>query len=42
VDADDLTDQLFEALRGVAGGDLTWGEILGEGDEVVSRFGAAL
>ena len=26
----------------VAGGGLTWGEILGEGDDVVSRFGAAL
>ncbi len=41
-DAEDQAETLLEALCGVAGGDLTWGEILGEGDEVVSRFGAAL
>ena len=35
-------DRLIAAMLGVAGGDLTLGEILGEGDEVVSRFGAAL
>ncbi len=35
-------DGLLATLQGVAGGSLTWGEILGEGDEVVSRFGAAL
>lgn len=35
-------DGLLATLEGVASGTLTWGEILGEGDEVVSRFGAAL
>ena len=29
-------------VRATAGGQLTWGEILGEGEDVVSRFGAAL
>lgn len=33
-----LTDRLLE----IASGALTWGEILGEGDEVISRFGAVL
>jgi altronate dehydratase large subunit len=35
-------DRLFETLLDVASGTATWGEILGEGEEVVSRFGAAL
>lgn len=34
--------ELFEILNDVASGSRTWGEILGEGDEVVSRYGAAL
>lgn len=34
--------RLWDTLCGVASGDVTWGEILGEGEEVVSRFGAAL
>ncbi|MGH7068070.1 MAG: UxaA family hydrolase [Acetobacteraceae bacterium] len=34
--------ELFETLTDVASGSRTWGEILGEGDEVVSRYGAAL
>lgn len=37
-----LAGELLQRMVGVADGDLTWGEILGEGDEVVSRFGAAL
>jgi altronate dehydratase large subunit len=36
--AERLTDRLLE----VASGALTWGEILGEGDEVISRYGAVL
>jgi altronate dehydratase large subunit len=35
-------DRLFQTLLEVASGTATWGEILGEGEEVVSRFGAAL
>ncbi len=35
-------DRLFQTLLDVASGTATWGEILGEGEEVVSRFGAAL
>jgi altronate dehydratase large subunit len=38
----DAASELFEILSDVASGSLTWGEILGEGDEVVSRYGAAL
>ncbi len=37
-----LAERLLATLTDVAGGTPTWGEILGEGDEVVSRFGAAL
>lgn len=37
-----MVDAVLGQLAQVASGDLTWGEILGEGDEVVSRFGAAL
>lgn len=37
-----LTDPLMDLLAEIASGALTWGEILGEGDETVSRFGAAL
>jgi altronate dehydratase large subunit len=33
---------LMEALLEVASGSLTWGEVLDEGDEVVSRIGEAL
>ena len=35
-------DRLFRTLLDIASGTATWGEILGEGEEVVSRFGAAL
>lgn len=35
-------DRLLAALLETASGQATWGEILGEGSEVVSRFGAAL
>lgn len=37
-----LCERLLSTLVDVAGGTATWGEILGEGDEVVSRFGTAL
>lgn len=39
---EELAEELLQTVLAVAGGALTWGEILGEGDEVVSRFGAAL
>jgi hypothetical protein len=32
----------MEVLLEVASGSLTWGEVLDEGDEVVSRIGEAL
>lgn len=35
-------DQLMHRLVDVASGTLTWGEVLGEGDEVVARLGEAL
>jgi len=35
-------ERLLEVLLGIASGQSTWGEVLKEGDEVVSRFGAAL
>jgi altronate dehydratase large subunit len=35
-------ERLFEVILDVASGTLTWGEVLGEGEEVVSRFGPAL
>ena len=35
-------DRLLGQLLDVASGALTWGEILGEGDEVISHFGAVL
>lgn len=35
-------DELLQLLLEVASGTLTWGEVLGEGDEVVPRFGEAL
>ena len=35
-------DRLRQCVLEIASGMLTWGEILGEGDEVVSRHGAAL
>ncbi|TMV04223.1 hypothetical protein FGK63_18220 [Ruegeria sediminis] len=37
-----LAERLLATVADVASGTLTWGELLGEGDEVVSRFGAAL
>lgn len=35
-------EALFEDILAIASGQATWGEILGEGDEVISRFGPAL
>ncbi len=39
---DRAADRLVERLLEIASGALTWGEILGEGDEVISRYGAVL
>ncbi len=39
---DDAARDLLEHLLDIASGSLTWGEVLGEGDEVVSRVGEAL
>ena len=41
-DLRDIGQALFETVLDVASGQATWGEILGEGDEVISRFGPAL
>ena len=35
-------DRLLDVILGTASGHATWGEILREGDETLSRFGAAL
>lgn len=35
-------EALFKDILAIASGQATWGEILGEGDEVISRFGPAL
>lgn len=39
---DDAARDLLAHLLDIASGSLTWGEVLGEGDEVVSRVGEAL
>ena len=39
---DEAAERLFAAVLDIASGTATWGEILGEGDEVISRYGAAL
>ena len=39
---DEAADRLVDRLLEIASGALTWGEILGEGDEVISRYGAVL
>ena len=39
---DAAADRLVEHILAVASGALTWGEILGEGDEVISRMGPVL
>ncbi len=39
---DAAASDLLDLLIDVASGTLTWGEVLGEGDEVVSRMGEAL
>lgn len=39
---EDLAEALEALVLEVASGTATWGEILGEGDEVISRFGGAL
>ncbi|MGP1396308.1 MAG: UxaA family hydrolase [Inquilinaceae bacterium] len=39
---ENAADRLWPQVLGVASGDATWGELLYEGDEIVSRFGAAL
>lgn len=38
----DAAEQLLQLVLDVASGTMTWGEVLGEGDEVVSRIGEAL
>jgi altronate dehydratase large subunit len=38
----EVADELWQVMLNVASGTLTWGEILGEGEEVIARFGAAL
>jgi altronate dehydratase large subunit len=40
--ASEAADALLNCLLDVASGTMTWGEILGEGDEVVARMGEAL
>lgn len=35
-------EALLALILEIASGTLTWGEVLGEGDEVVSRMGEAL
>ncbi len=39
---DDAAPRFLEVIVDVASGTKTWGEILGEGEEVVSRFGVSL
>lgn len=39
---EDACDALMEVVLDVASGMLTWGEVLDEGDEVISRIGEAL
>ena len=39
---DAAADRMVDRLLEIASGALTWGEILGEGDETISRFGAVL
>ena len=39
---DDASNALMEVVLDIASGTLTWGEVLDEGDEVVSRIGEAL
>ncbi|MDH3701544.1 MAG: UxaA family hydrolase [Alphaproteobacteria bacterium] len=41
-DLQTVTDHLLARLISIASGELTWGEILDEGDEVISRLGSAL
>lgn len=36
------TDRLLNTVLDIASGTASWGEVLREGDEVMSRFGAAL
>ena len=38
----DATSRLMDVLLDVASGTLTWGEVLDEGEDVVSRLGPAL
>ena len=39
---DETADALHRCMLDVASGQATWGEVLKEGDEVLSRFGPAL
>jgi altronate dehydratase large subunit len=39
---DEATERLLELCMEIASGSLTWGEVLDEGDEVLSRIGEAL
>jgi altronate dehydratase large subunit len=40
--ADEAATELLRLCLEIASGTLTWGEVLDEGDEVVSRLGEAL
>lgn len=39
---DDMADRLIEEIAATAAGQLTYGEIMGEGGEAISRFGEAI
>ncbi|MEQ9199451.1 MAG: UxaA family hydrolase [Rhodospirillales bacterium] len=39
---EEATGQIYDSVRQTADGKLSWGEILNEGDDIVSRFDAAL
>ena len=41
-DIEEAANALFATLLDIASGSLTWGEVLAEGDEVISRFGPVL
>ena len=42
VSLEDAAPRFLELIIDVASGTKTWGEVLGEGEEVVSRFGGSL
>ncbi|MEM7406213.1 MAG: UxaA family hydrolase, partial [Pseudomonadota bacterium] len=39
---EEVAGRLWDTVVEIASGALTWGEVLGEGEEVISRYGAAL